>query len=95
MRDILQAIEGGNERAKLAYDIFKYRIKKYIGAYAAALGKVDAVIFTGGIGENVSDIKNGIEKDLKRLFGRSVKFLIIGTNEELLIAKDTYKIAKG
>ncbi|MDD5634538.1 MAG: acetate kinase [Candidatus Omnitrophica bacterium] len=94
MRDILKAIEEGDTRAKLAYDIFVYRIKKYIGAYAAVLGGADAVIFTAGIGENVPGIKEEIEKDLFPLFGGGTKFLIIGTNEELLIAKDTYDLVK-
>jgi acetate kinase len=52
MREIEAACEGGNKRAQLAFDMFCYRIKKYIGAYAAAMGGVDAVTFTGGIGEN-------------------------------------------
>jgi len=52
MRDIEGAVEKGDERAKLAIDVFCYRIKKYMGAYAAVLDTVDAVVFTGGIGEN-------------------------------------------
>ncbi|MGD2055250.1 MAG: acetate kinase [Gammaproteobacteria bacterium] len=52
MREIQQLAETGNERARLAIDLFCYRIRKYIGAYLAVLGKVDAVVFTGGIGEN-------------------------------------------
>ncbi|MGC8843458.1 MAG: acetate kinase, partial [bacterium] len=52
MRDIEEEIAKGNKRAKLAFDIFCYRVKKYIGAYAAVMGGVDALVFTGGIGEN-------------------------------------------
>lgn len=52
MRDIHAAVEKGDEKAKLALDMFVYRIKKYIGAFYAALGRVDAVVFTAGIGEN-------------------------------------------
>lgn len=52
MRDIEDGISKGNERAKLAYDIFCYSVRKYIGAYAAAMGGVDALVFTAGIGEN-------------------------------------------
>ncbi len=52
MRDIENAIAEGNERAKLAMDMYEYRIRKYIGSYAAALGGVDVIIFTGGVGEN-------------------------------------------
>lgn len=94
MRDILKGLKDKNKRAKLAYDIFVYRIKKYIGAYAAVLGKIDAVVFTAGIGENVPQIKNSLEKDLKPLLGDRTKFMIVGTNEELLIAKDTYSLIK-
>jgi acetate kinase len=94
MRDILKSIDEGNERARLAYDIFVYRIKKYIGAYAAVLGNVDAVVFAGGIGENVPRVKDEIRTQLKHLLGDGAEFLTIGTNEELLIAKDTYEIVK-
>ena len=52
MRDVEDAAKEGNKRAQLALDIFYYRIKKYIGAYAAAMGGVDVIVFTGGIGEN-------------------------------------------
>ena len=59
-------INAGSERAKLAFDIFCYRIKKYIGAYTAVLGRLDAIIFTGGIGENAVDVReqicNGLEQ---------------------------------
>ncbi len=94
MRDILEAVKEGNKRAKLAYDIFVYRIKKYIGAFAAVLGKVDAVIFTAGIGENVPEIKETIKNDLKKLFNSGTEFLTVATNEELLIAKDTAIIVR-
>ncbi|MFH1552675.1 MAG: acetate kinase [Candidatus Omnitrophota bacterium] len=92
MRDILSAVKKGNKRARLAYDIFVYRIKKYIGSYAAVLGSVDAVVFTAGIGENVPQIKDDIKQQLRHLLGDGTEFLTIGTNEELLIAKDTYGI---
>jgi acetate kinase len=95
MRDILKAIKENNKRALLAFDIFVYRIKKYIGSYAAILGNVDAIIFTAGIGENVPKIKDDIRDQLKHLLGNRTEFLTIGTNEELLIAKDTYEIVKG
>ena len=94
MRDILSLMKKGNKRAKLAFDIFVYRIKKYIGAYAAVMGGLDAVIFTGGIGEHVPKIKNTLKQNLKSIFGKKTKFLIIPTNEELLIAQDTYKLIK-
>lgn len=52
MREIIKAVGEGNKRAKYALDIFCYRIKKYVGAYASVMGGVDAIVFTGGIGEN-------------------------------------------
>jgi len=58
MREIEQEMEDGNDRARLAFDIFTYRVKKYIGSYAAAMGGVDAVVFTGGIGENSSRVRS-------------------------------------
>jgi acetate kinase len=60
MRELRTAMAEGNERAQLAFDIFVYRIKKYIGAYTAALGGVDILMFTGGIGENVSDVREQV-----------------------------------
>lgn len=64
MREIQDAIGKGNERSKLAYDMFTYRIKKYIGSYAAALSGVDILVFTGGIGENSSITREDICKGL-------------------------------
>ena len=57
MRELLVACKGGNRRAQLAFAMFCYRIRKYIGAYAAAMGGVDAVAFTGGIGENSPEVR--------------------------------------
>ncbi len=57
MRDILEAYDNGHERAKQALDAYAYRIRKYIGGYAANLVKVDVLVFTGGIGENASRIR--------------------------------------
>lgn len=65
MRDIRSARDKGNERAALALSIFKYRIKKYIGAYAGAMGGVDVVVFTGGIGENVYEVREGSVEGLE------------------------------
>ncbi|MFC2152083.1 acetate/propionate family kinase [Bacteroidota bacterium] len=64
MRDIEQAMAEGNERARLAFDMFVYRVKQYIGAYAASMGGVDLILFTGGIGENGWDIRHDVCKDL-------------------------------
>ena len=67
MRDLHAAEEQGNERAKLAVDMLCYQIKRYIGFYAAAMGGLDAVVFTGGIGENDDVVRERVCSDLKFL----------------------------
>lgn len=67
MREIIKEMKNGNIRAKLAFDIFCYRVKKYIGAYSAAMGGVDAIVFTAGIGENSPDVRKEVCKDLEFL----------------------------
>lgn len=67
MREIEEAMAKGNERAKIGLDMYHYRIKKYIGAYAAAMGGVDAIIFTGGVGENGPESREEICKDMEFL----------------------------
>ncbi|MDT3404347.1 acetate/propionate family kinase [Mucilaginibacter terrae] len=67
MRDITAAIEQGDEQAKLAYDLYAYRIKKYIGSYTAVLNGLDAIIFTAGVGENDALIRELICTDLQYL----------------------------
>ncbi|WP_158829209.1 acetate/propionate family kinase [Mucilaginibacter lacusdianchii] len=67
MRDITQAIEQGDENAKLAYDLYAYRIKKYIGAYTAVLNGLDAIIFTAGVGENDAKVREMVCADLSYL----------------------------
>ena len=105
MREVLDGMKDGDEKCALAFKVFCYRIKKYIGAYAAALGGLDAVVLTGGIGENSPDVRSeicaglefmGIEldesKNGKNKFSSgkgSVHVLVIPTNEELAIARDT------
>jgi len=63
-RDILQAIADGNDHARLAKQMYTYRIKKYIGQYAAAMGGVDVIVFTGGAGENQWEVREGATSDL-------------------------------
>jgi len=114
MRNIEEAAAQGNERAKIALEMFAYRVKKYIGSYAAALGGVDILIFTGGIGENDTETRKriltdmeflGIETDEKMMDKRGqemilstknskVKVLVVPTQEELMIAADTYELVK-
>jgi acetate kinase len=64
MREIIGSMNEGNKRSKIAFNMFTYRIKKYLGAYAAAMGGIDAFIFTGGIGENSTDVREAVCKDL-------------------------------
>ena len=113
MRELQAAIKKGNERAILALDMYEYRIKKYVGAYAAAMGGVDLIVFTGGVGENQARTRDfvcsdmefmGIHFDKKKnesirgeealisLPDSKVKVCVIPTDEELMIAKDTYDI---
>lgn len=114
IRDLKGLIEKGDKRAELAIDMFAYRVKKYIGAYMAVLGNVDAIIFEGGIGEHNPDVLNQCVKGLEPLgiiFDSShnhdeqysgvismpdskVKMIIIQTNEELEIAKETMALVK-
>jgi len=85
MRDVLEEAQEGNKQAAHAFNVFCYRIKKYIGAYAAALNGLDAIIFTGGIGENSADVR------MKSLSGLS--YLGINIDESLnASAKDEMKI---
>lgn len=113
MLDLENAMYTGNQQAKTAMEAFCYRIKKYIGSYSAAMNGVDAVVFTGGIGENAVEIREwscsnldrlGIKidvvknKELNRSEGiisspdSKVTVMIVPTNEELLIARDTFKL---
>lgn len=113
MREIEDAIKDGNKRAIMALKTYCYRIKKYVGSYAAALGGVDILVFTGGVGENQASARKavcenmeymGIELDeelndsvrAKEIIiskpSSKVKVLIIPTDEELTIAKDTVEI---
>lgn len=109
MRDIDNAAAEGNKRAIITQDILYAGIKKYIGAYAAIMGGVDAIVFTAGIGENgpslrakimegleflgakLDDVKNGVrgkEVDIST-DDSAVRVLVIPTNEEIVIARDT------
>jgi acetate kinase len=65
MREVESAAAEGDERAALSLKMYDYRVKKYIGAYAAAMGGVDILIFTGGIGENASETRENICKDME------------------------------
>ena len=115
-RDLAAAANEGNKRARLALKMFTYNVRKYIGSYAAAMGGLDCIVFTAGIGENTSDVRAecvegleflGAELDPARneefnhiggeisKEGSRVKILIIPTNEELAIARETARLVEG
>lgn len=94
MRILEAKANAGNKRAALAIDIFVYRIRKYIGAYLSVLGGLDALIFTAGIGENQPSIRDNICRGLFSYLGKKPKIMVIPTNEELMIARQTYKLIK-
>ena len=94
MRLLEEKVATGNIRAKLAIDVFVYRIKKYIGAYAAVMGGCDAIVFTAGIGENQEKVRRRICDGLCGYFRKKPKLLVISTNEELMIARQAYRVIK-
>ncbi len=94
MRDLLTFAKEGNKRAKLAIDIFIYKVKKYIGSYIAAMNGADAIILTAGIGENMSVIKKRLLRELSNVIGKKIKMLTIHTEEERLIAMDTFELIR-
>jgi len=95
MRILESKAKSGNKRAKLAIDIFIYRIKKYIGAYAAIMAGCDCLVFTGGIGENQRRIREEICKGIFSHLKKKPKILVIPTDEELMIARQAYQVVKG
>jgi len=113
MREIVEAMEDGDRNAQLAFDMFCYRLRKYIGAYAAAMNGLDALVFTAGIGENSPHVRKavcegltflGLKLDEAANQQRSkearfistpdsrVNVLVVPTNEELIIARDTFRL---
>lgn len=94
MRVLTNRAGRGNRRAKLAIDIFIYRIKKYIGAYTAIMAGADAVVFTAGIGENQKGIKERICRGLFAHLTKKPKILVVPTDEELMIARQTYQLIR-
>ena len=110
LRDLTAAAEQGNEKAKLALEILAYRVKKYVGSYIAVLGGVDAVVFTGGIGEHSPLIRGLVMENMEYCGAKfdkkkneeygsgigylntedsAVKIIVLPTNEELSIARET------
>ncbi|RYL94593.1 acetate kinase [Sporolactobacillus sp. THM19-2] len=114
LRDLEKEARRGNKRAKLAIDVFVERIQKYIGSYAAKMAGVDAIIFTAGIGEHSSLVRERVldglqfmgvfvDPERNKINGKEtfisaehspVKVLVIPTNEEVMIARDTVRLSK-
>ena len=92
MRDIEKAIEEGDERAKLALDMYEYRLLKYIGAYTAVLGGVDIIVFTGGVGENQPQTREHICKQLAYLGVTFNEEANKTRGEEIVISGDDSKV---
>jgi len=113
MREILEASEAGDRNAQLAFEMYEYRLRKYIGAYAAAMNGVDAIVFTAGVGENSAALRAAVCRNLTYLGlelneeanvrresadraittpESRVQVLVIPTNEELMIARETHKL---
>ena len=92
MRRLKTEANKGNYRARLAIDIFVYRVRKYIGAYLAIMGGCDAVVFTAGIGEHQVAIRRRICLSLFTHLKIKPRILVIPTHEELMIARQTYRL---
>lgn len=115
MRDITDGWEAGKPNETLAFEMYEYRLRKYIGAYAAAMNGVDVIVFTAGVGENSSIVRENVCKNLTYLgveldkelnkvrsgdprristANSKVEVLVVPTNEELVIARDTLRIVQ-
>ncbi|RXK11990.1 acetate kinase [Halarcobacter mediterraneus] len=116
LREVLDGMQEGDDRCRLAVDMVAYNIKKYVGSYVAALDGIDALCFTGGIGENAAlirekvcagldamglvldPVKNNKRSKVARDIasnGSAARIFVIPTNEEYVIANDTYKVVSG
>ncbi|QGQ96828.1 acetate kinase [Paenibacillus psychroresistens] len=115
MREVEKAMGEGDKNAKLAFEMYEYRLRKYIGAYVAAMNGLDVLIFTAGVGENsvllrqtvcrqltffgveLDEELNQVRSSQERRISTSqskVQVLVIPTNEELMIARETYRLVK-
>ncbi|MNI04403.1 Acetate kinase [compost metagenome] len=115
MRDITDGMEAGEANATLAFEMYEYRLRKYIGAYAAAMNGVDVIVFTAGVGENSVVVREKVCENLSYLgveidpelnkirsgeprrissANSKVEVLVVPTNEELVIARDTNRIVQ-
>jgi acetate kinase len=115
-RELVRRVGQGNDAARLAFDVYCYRARKYVGAYLAALGRLDAVVFTGGVGEHSAEARRGILEGLAGLGisldpaaneaddsaprvvsppDSAVAVLVVPTNEEWEIARQTLSVVRG
>lgn len=115
MRDITDGMAEGEPNATLAFEMYEYRLRKYIGSYAAAMNGVDVIVFTAGVGENSAIVREKvcenltylgveIDKELNKIRSgdprristpnSKVEVLVVPTNEELVIARDTLRIVQ-
>ena len=92
MRDVEAAAREGNDRARLAQDMYFYRIKKYIGSYAAAMGGVDVIVFTAGVGENQTSMRSEVCKDMEFLGVKFDEVRNMVRGEEAIISADDSKV---
>ena len=116
LREVEQAALEGDKRCLRALEVFTYGVRKYIGAFLAVLGRIDAVVFTGGIGENSAAARRWILQDTEHLgleldsahnrahvgsegeissFGAKTRILVVPTNEELVIVRETRDVLVG
>lgn len=95
MRELENRARMQDERARLAIEMFIYRIKKYIGAYTTIMSGCDALVFTAGIGEHQKRIRERICRGLFSHLKKEPKILVIPTDEELMIARQAYKLIRG
>ncbi|WP_270171504.1 acetate kinase [Paenibacillus sp. SYP-B4298] len=115
MREIVQGMDDGDKNATLAFEMYVYRLRKYIGSYAAAMNGFDVLIFTAGVGENSDRLRAAVcegltffglelDEELNKQRSREarviskpgsrIQVLVVPTNEELLIARDTYELVR-
>jgi acetate kinase len=115
-RELMDLREQGDDNARLAFDVYCYRIRKYVGAYYAVLGSVDAVVFTAGVGQHSPEVRAASLDGLERLGieidpgrnegpvegptvvspeGAEVAVLVVPTNEEWEIARQTLTVVRG
>ncbi|MFD0680301.1 MULTISPECIES: acetate/propionate family kinase [unclassified Paenibacillus] len=113
MREIVRAMEAGDRNATLAFEMYEYRLRKYIGAYAAAMNGLDILVFTAGVGENSAELREAVCRNLtflglkldeeanvqrsdeERIISTGdsrIQVMVIPTNEELVIARDTHRL---